>query len=86
MARPPLGYLGRYTTSVSEGGAAATNTAMKACRRRCVTNRGVKLDILDAPWQAELGEPLEVMSFDGLVNAATEHNRAFFDKLGLPSG
>jgi hypothetical protein len=25
------------------------------------------------------------MSFDGLVNAATERNRAFFDKLGLPS-
>lgn len=29
---------------------------------------------------------IEVMSFDGLVNAATELNRAFFDKLGLPSG
>lgn len=29
---------------------------------------------------------IEVMSFDGLVNAATERNRAFFDKLGLPSG
>lgn len=28
---------------------------------------------------------IEVMSFDGLVNAATERNRAFFDKLGLPS-
>lgn len=29
---------------------------------------------------------IEVISFDGLVNAATERNRAFFDKLGLPTG
>lgn len=29
---------------------------------------------------------IEVISFDQLVNAATERNRAFFDKLGLPSG
>ncbi|MDT9594873.1 ATP-binding protein [Nocardioides zeae] len=28
---------------------------------------------------------IEVMSFDGLINSATERNRAFFDKLGLPS-
>lgn len=28
---------------------------------------------------------VEVMNFDRLVNAATERNRAFFDKLGLPS-
>ena len=28
---------------------------------------------------------VEVISFDGLVNAATERNRAFFDNLGLPS-
>lgn len=28
---------------------------------------------------------IEVMSFDRLVNAASERNRAFFDKLGLPS-
>jgi hypothetical protein len=28
---------------------------------------------------------VEVMSFDRLVNSATERNRAFFDKLGLPS-
>lgn len=28
---------------------------------------------------------IDVMSFDRLVNAATERNRAFFDKLGLPS-
>lgn len=28
---------------------------------------------------------IEVISFDGLINAATERNRAFFDKLGLPS-
>ncbi|BBC30617.1 uncharacterized protein SGFS_019110 [Streptomyces graminofaciens] len=28
---------------------------------------------------------IEVMSFDRLVNTATERNRAFFDKLGLPS-
>lgn len=28
---------------------------------------------------------IEVMSFDRVVNAATERNRAFFDKLGLPS-
>ena len=28
---------------------------------------------------------IEVMSFDRLVKAATERNRAFFDKLGLPS-
>lgn len=27
---------------------------------------------------------IEVMSFDGLVNSATERNRAFFDKLDLP--
>jgi hypothetical protein len=28
---------------------------------------------------------IEVMSFDRLVNSAAERNRAFFDKLGLPS-
>lgn len=28
---------------------------------------------------------IEVLSFDQLVNAATERNKAFFDKLGLPS-
>ncbi|NMW65005.1 ATP-binding protein [Mobiluncus mulieris] len=28
---------------------------------------------------------IEVISFDRLVNVATERNRAFFDKLGLPS-
>lgn len=28
---------------------------------------------------------IEVMSFDGLVNSAMERNRAFFDKLGLPT-
>ncbi|PQZ99382.1 ATP-binding protein [Arthrobacter sp. MYb224] len=28
---------------------------------------------------------IEVISFDGLVNGATERNRAFFDKLGLPT-
>lgn len=28
---------------------------------------------------------IEVISFDGLVNSATERNRAFFDKLGLPT-
>ena len=28
---------------------------------------------------------IEVMSFDRLVRSATERNRAFFDKLGLPS-
>ena len=27
---------------------------------------------------------IEVISFDRLVNAAKERNRAFFDKLGLP--
>lgn len=28
---------------------------------------------------------IEVLSFDRLINSATERNRAFFDKLGLPS-
>lgn len=28
---------------------------------------------------------IEVVSFDGVLKAATERNRAFFDKLGLPS-
>ena len=28
---------------------------------------------------------LEVISFDQLVKSATERNRAFFDKLGLPT-
>jgi hypothetical protein len=28
---------------------------------------------------------IEVMSYDRLVNVATQRNRAFFDKLGLPS-
>ena len=28
---------------------------------------------------------IEVLSFDQLVKAAGERNRAFFDKLGLPS-
>ena len=28
---------------------------------------------------------IEVISFDRLVNAAKERNRAFFDKLGLPT-
>ena len=31
------------------------------------------------------GAYVEVMSFDRLVNAAKERNRAFFDKLGLPT-
>ncbi len=29
---------------------------------------------------------VQVISFDQLVNAATQRNRAFFDKLGLPAG
>ena len=28
---------------------------------------------------------VEVVSFDRMVNAAQERNRAFFDKLGLPA-
>lgn len=28
---------------------------------------------------------VEVISFDQLVNSARERNRAFFDKLGLPT-
>ena len=28
---------------------------------------------------------IEVISFDRLLNAARERNRAFFDKLGLPT-
>ncbi|MCG8339105.1 MAG: ATP-binding protein, partial [Proteobacteria bacterium] len=28
---------------------------------------------------------IEVISYDKLVNAAKERNRAFFDKLGLPA-
>jgi hypothetical protein len=28
---------------------------------------------------------VEIISFDRLVNAAKERNRAFFDKLGLPT-
>jgi hypothetical protein len=28
---------------------------------------------------------VEVISYDRLVNAAKERNRAFFDKLGLPT-
>jgi hypothetical protein len=28
---------------------------------------------------------VDVISFDRLVNAAKERNRAFFDKLGLPA-
>jgi hypothetical protein len=28
---------------------------------------------------------VEVISFDRLVNAAKERNKAFFDKLGLPT-
>lgn len=28
---------------------------------------------------------IEVISFDQLVNAARERNRAFFDKLGFPA-
>ena len=28
---------------------------------------------------------IEVISFDRLVNAAKERNKAFFDKLGLPT-
>jgi hypothetical protein len=31
------------------------------------------------------GAYVEVISFDRLINAATERNRAFFDKLGLPA-
>lgn len=27
---------------------------------------------------------IEVMSFDGLINSATERNKAFFDNLGIP--
>lgn len=36
-------------------------------------------------YNPNLNAYLEVISFDGLVNAAKERNRAFFDKLGLPT-
>ena len=29
---------------------------------------------------------IEVISFDGLMKSASERNRAFFDKLGIPAG
>ncbi len=36
-------------------------------------------------YKANCNAYIEVISFDGLVNAAKERNRAFFDKLGLPA-
>lgn len=36
-------------------------------------------------YHKSFGAYVEVMSFDRLVNAAKERNRAFFDKLGLPT-
>lgn len=42
----------------------------------------------DAPEQGKIRVAInraEVISFDRLVNAAKERNRAFFDRLGLPT-
>ncbi|MFL6127116.1 ATP-binding protein [Actinophytocola sp.] len=60
-----------------------TSTMMNRCEyanlRR--THDGLGYFGFNEPMKAYI----EVMSFDRLVNAAAERNRAFFDKLGLPS-
>ena len=40
---------------------------------------------LELPDHKNFKTYVEVISFDRLVNAAKERNRAFFDQLGLPS-
>lgn len=60
-----------------------TQTMVKRCKLSglTMTHDGMGYFGFIEPYKAYI----EVMSFDRLVNAATERNRAFFDKLGLPS-
>ncbi len=61
-----------------------TPTMVRRCKRANLqrTQDGMRYFGFNVSSQAYI----EVISFDKLVNAATERNRAFFDKLGLPSG
>lgn len=60
-----------------------TPTMIERCKYASLrpTHDGLGYFGFNEPYKAYI----EVMSFDRLVNAATERNRAFFDKLGLPS-
>lgn len=60
-----------------------TQTMVERCKYASLrpTHDGMGYFGFNEPYKAYI----EVMSFDRLVNAATERNRAFFDKLGLPS-
>jgi hypothetical protein len=60
-----------------------TPTMVERCKYASLrpTHDGLGYFGFNEPYKAYI----EVMSFDRLVNAATERNRAFFDKLRLPS-
>ena len=60
-----------------------TPTMVQRCKYASLrpTHDGLGYFGFNEPYKAYI----EVVSFDRLVNAATERNRAFFDKLGLPS-
>ncbi|ACU72752.1 conserved hypothetical protein [Catenulispora acidiphila DSM 44928] len=60
-----------------------TPTMVQRCKYASLrpTHDGLGYFGYNEPYKAYI----EVVSFDRLVNAATERNRAFFDKLGLPS-
>lgn len=60
-----------------------TESMQRRCRRANlrITSDGMGYFGYNEPSHAYI----EVISFDQLVNAARERNRAFFDKLGLPS-
>ena len=60
-----------------------TPSVQKRCRMHDAVITSDKLGYFF--YHKEFGAYVEVVSFDRLVNAAQERNRAFFDKLGLPA-
>ncbi|MBP1325485.1 hypothetical protein JOF28_000717 [Leucobacter exalbidus] len=60
-----------------------TPTMVSRCKKSNLTKThdGLGYFGYNEPYKAYI----EVISFDGLVNGAKERNRAFFDRLGLPS-
>lgn len=60
-----------------------TPTVEKRCRMHDAVSTSDKLGYFF--YHKAFGAYVEVVSFDRLVNAAQERNRAFFDKLGLPA-
>lgn len=60
-----------------------TPSVVKRCRMHDAIQTADKMGYFF--YHKEFGAYVEVVSFDRLVNAAQERNRAFFDQLGLPA-